>query len=237
MPDILAVGVDLAVDPIDTGLCVIERADAGAIAVFDRSKRSDEGLAAVIDSVAEVGASVAIDVPLGWPRAFHEFMNASDPVGVISRYRADEKPRFRRLRYRATDVELRDRFRSSAVGHRMYPLSVSTDKLGAATMRWFAIRAFLRCGTAHVIETYPAAARRVWGIRPPVRPGEFGLKALAVLDHRGRPTARSLNGHENDALIAALVAAAHPEATEPIGDDPGHEGVIHLPLPGSTPRV
>lgn len=257
---IIAVGIDLAVQHLQTGVCVLRASDDGiSFADFDRKNRRDPGLRDLISEAGACGAAVAVDVPLGWPEPFVRFLQ--DPSSDDSREALSEKTdyRFESLRLRRADIELRSYFEAEGAGRdgeggrRPWPLSVSTDKLGAATMRWHAIQlrvlshrpAGLPHPLAHVIETYPAAARFIWRWKKRDNPPAWAtLPRFRLIRPDGRrldACARDeLNAHEWDALAAALVAAL-PEAErqtfprEPTAGDT--EGMIHLPLEGSHPSL
>ena len=168
---------------------------------------------------AVVGADAAgIDCPLGWPEAFVDMVNAHRegsvplPAGSASWRQG--------LRYRRTDLAVQE-----ATG--LWPLSVSTDRIGVAAMRAAALLARLdaagshveRAGGGPVVEVYPAAALRLWGL-PATKykraPNQAGLDALVTLLARAAPWL-SLGEHEAlcrqsddafDAVVASLVARA-----------------------------
>lgn len=226
-------GIDLAVSHLDTGVCLLSLGPRGWRVSFDRARRRDPALARLIDETIDAGGVVAVDVPLGWPKKFVEFLTSDDLVAAMRGHGdPDDAPRFGELRYRVTDLALRREFAEARVDERMYPLSVSTDKLGAATMRWYAIRALMGNPSrlhAHVIEVYPAAARKIWGVREGLQPGDLGMD-WELIGFRGRPDVTlQPNPHELDAFVAALVAMARDRRwTRAIAGDPA-EGEIVVP--------
>lgn len=221
-PPIIAVGIDFAVQPSNTGVCVLKTdSDGQPFAYFDK-RRDDDGLTSLIIEARKAKAHVAIDVPLGWSKEFSKFLEAPDIDAAAELLRAGEEAeknyRFINLRLRPADRELRDHLREHGrptgwTGNVPYPLSASTDKLGAATMRWYAIRAKLRhqpgglAAANHVIETYPAAARYTW--KWPVRKEPPWSSVQDLIRPESWPAngrRREPNEHEWDALVACLVA-------------------------------
>ncbi|MCA1706275.1 MAG: DUF429 domain-containing protein [Actinobacteria bacterium] len=127
--------------------------------------------------VEAIGAAdmTGIDIPFGWPDAFvtsviaHHHGQPWPPAATAAP--ADREP----LRFRLTDLVIR------AGGAQ--PLSVSTDRIGVATMRGARLQHLLteagvpidRSGTAgRIAEVYPAAALRHWGLT------SSGARALAI---------------------------------------------------------
>ena len=152
----------------------------------------------------------------------------------------------------------------------MTPMSVSSDRIGVVAMRAARLQSLWvrrwgdaeeRDGSGRLIETYPAAALSVWGLRQPHGIPYKGGRAseresrrearreiLARSPRRRGRGSRSLidvyEGSENsdhvlDALICALVALAAranltAEVPEDSRDAARREGWIHFPKdPGS----
>lgn len=236
-------GIDLSANPAKTGACEIDW-DAGAVTFLGRPT-DDEALV----EAAQRADMTAIDVPLGWPDGFikavvaHHDQAGWPPVAITP-------PEDRTaLRYRTTDLVIR------AGGSQ--PLSVSSDLIGVAAMRGARIQHMLaesgvtvdRSGlTGRVIEAYPAAALRVWGLRSSKYKGSSNAEDCRVLaaELTGRcgplsdAAAACLDGCDDDGLdgfVCALVARA-ALAGETAGPDPEHaevarrEGWIHLPTVG-----
>ena len=189
-----------------------------------------------------------LDCPLGWPEPFvalvsaHRAGHIADPAvaGTGAQWR-------RRLVYRLTDEVVRAR-----TG--LVPLSVSADRIAHAALRGAGLLAMLaadgvdvdRCGDGSVVEVYPAASLRCWGLthRGYKRPGRevhHGALLDALLHKAswldlGRYEPLCRTSHDaTDALVAGLTAraAALGQATRP---DPGQravaraEGWIALPV-------
>lgn len=236
-------GIDLSADPSRTGACEIDWS-SGTVSLLG-PPATDEALVA-----AAVAADMtAIDVPLGWPDDFVEAVAAHHrrmgwpPAPVVPP--ADRVP----LRYRLTDRVL------MAGGGR--PLSVSSDLIGVAAMRGARLQHLLvaagvpvdRSGvTGRVVEAYPAAALRAWGL---VSSGYKGLvnaaacrslagELAAGCGRLARAVAAALDGcddHGLDAFVCALVARAARAGltTRPAGDQvevARREGWIHVPTAG-----
>ena len=233
-------GIDLSANPAKTGACEVDW-DTGAVTFLDRPT-TDEQLV----EAAQRADMTAIDVPLGWPDGFidavvaHRDRTGWPPIGTASP--EDRIP----LRYRTTDLLTRT--------GGSQPLSVSSDLIGVAAMRGARIQHLLetvgvpvdRSGvTGRVIEAYPAAALRVWGLSSSKYKGTTNAEAcrnLAVeLTGRCGPlspaAAACLDGCDDDGLdgfVCALVARAAlaGNTTRPA---PEHfevarrEGWIHVP--------
>lgn len=233
-------GIDLSANPAKTGACQIDW-DAGAVAFIARPT-GDEPLVA-----AAVAADMtAIDVPLGWPDGFIEAIVAHragegwPPVGRTPPQ--DRLP----LRYRTTDLVVQ------VSGAR--PLSVSSDRIGVAAMRGARLQHLLvaagvpvdRSGlTGRVIEVYPAAALRFWGLVSSTYKGRKNAEVCRLLatDLASRcgslasVAAACLDGCDDDgldafvcAVIARAAIAGHTTrpSTEHL-DAARREGWIHVP--------
>ena len=182
----LTVGVDLAAEPAGTALAVVDwDADGAAITEVVRGA-GDQVLRAALARAGKAG----IDCPLGWPRAFVSFV-ADHQAGHVTIPGGLTGQQWRRqLAWRVTDEVVR-----AETG--LIPLSVAADRIGHAAMRCAELLAQLarqgqpvdRCGHGVVVEVYPAASLKCWG-----------------LPHRGykRPRgARALQALINDLLAAA----------------------------------
>ena len=170
----VAVGLDYAASEENWGLCVLVLADGlddARLALLlpaagPRSTRHPSAalLGEVLERVERRGcaASVAVDVPFGWPVECLSFLSAwrasgVDPASVVL-------PDRKHFEWRLTDRVFYER-----LGAR--PLSVSADALGQAAFAWARTRQELgsRLGTVDVglgerevrgvqmFETYPAA--------------------------------------------------------------------------------
>ena len=235
-------GIDLSADPARTGACWIDW-DAGAVSFLHHAGDAELVAAAVASDMT------AIDVPLGWPDQFvdaivaHREGRGWPPVATESP--ADRVP----LRYRATDLA------AMAAGAR--PLSVSSDLIGVAAMRGARLQHLLgaagvpvdRSGvTGRVVEVYPAATLRGWGLVSSGYKGKANTAACRSLagelaarcGRLGAVAAAALEGCDDnrlDAFVCALVARAvlTGRTTRPSSeqlDAARREGWIHLPTVG-----
>jgi hypothetical protein len=161
-----------------------------------------------------------IDCPVGWPDAFVAFVDAHHaghvtvPEGVAGR---DWR---RRLAYRMTDEVVRAELK-------MIPLSVAADRIGHTAMRCAGLLARLaeggrpadRDGDGVVVEVYPAASLKQWGLphRGYKRTQNVtslgavvdGLVAKAPwLDLGALEATCRRSDHALDAVVAALSARA-----------------------------
>jgi hypothetical protein len=151
---VVSVGVDVASQPAGTAGCWVRWDGAGATIESVEHELDDRRLAAIL---AEPVAKIGLDVPLGWPDAF---------VEAIARHHAGRpfaRADINRLVRRETDTWVR-----AEVGQ--LPLSVSADRIAYPAMRIARLLGELaggtveRCGGGRIVEVYPAAALRVWGL-------------------------------------------------------------------------
>jgi hypothetical protein len=243
---VITLGIDLSSQPRGTAACAIEWADGRARVLEVACGQDDDALIARIDGADKIG----IDVPFGWPDAFVEAVAGfhGAPVWPEATVTA--------LRYRQTDRVVAER-----TGR--WPLSVSTDLIGVPTFRAARLLARLaaggqaidRGGGGRFVETYPAAALRLWGFASTGykrRDGEANLRALlGRIEARTRPwltlgaAARRLCCTSDDALdavVAALVARAAAlglcEIPPPhLAAAAAREGWIALPLADALDRL
>lgn len=158
---VLTAGVDLAAQRKRTGLAIVDWRGSAA-AVVELSLDVDD---AQIVATAERVSKVGIDCAFGWPDEFVRFVqaHASDAAGSQA---VDGGMEWRRtLAFRETDREVR-----RLTGR--WPLSVSTDRLGLTAMRCAGLLARIaaaglsvdRVGSGRVVEIYPGASLRLWGL-------------------------------------------------------------------------
>jgi len=236
-------GIDLAAQPRNTGIVVLEPTSS-------RRWRADVPPDAPTDEhLVELGARVdlvGVDAPLGWPIDFVQAVRAHEArepwPGTKDR---------RTLTHRRTDDTVRDHGRGN-------PMSASADLLGHVAMRCALLQrdwarrwgsAANRDGSGRLVEVYPAASLRAWGL--PDRgyksaTAEAGRTRTRIVDHIGQVCGRWLevgpvrsecinSDHTLDALIAAITAAAARwGATYPPESVEDHhcavlEGWIHVP--------
>jgi predicted nuclease with RNAse H fold len=182
----LTAGVDLAAEPARTALTLVDW-DGGRAAITELIRGAgDDVILAALARADKAG----IDCPLGWPDAFvgfvadHRAGHVTIPAGLTGQQWR------RRLAWRLTDEAVR-----AETG--LIPLSVAADRIGHAAMRCVGLLAQLarqgqpvdRCGRGVVVEVYPAASLKQWG-----------------LPHRGYKQPR--NAQALEALIDGLLAAA-----------------------------
>lgn len=150
------VGIDLSATDRKTGIAVLH-AEGGKATVTDLSVggHSAEGIRDRIRTSDKTG----IDCPLGWPVGFVDFVSAHRDHGDLPGD-ADR----RNLTHRATD-----RFVEKTAGVR--PLAVTADRIGITAMHCARLLSGLEAGTVDrtgrtgpVVEVYPAAMLRMWGL-------------------------------------------------------------------------
>lgn len=210
----LTTGVDLAARPERTALVSIEWTADRAIVRDLASPADDTVILKAIDRADKTG----MDCPLGWPAAFVGFVAAhhTGHVGIPG-----DDPDWRRsLTLRRTDLVVHERLR-------LVPLSVSADRIAHVALRCAVLLARLdaagrpvdRSGSGPVVEVYPAASLRCWGLaqpgyKQPARPEALGLlvdRLLAAapwLDCASYEQAIRDSHDVLDAVIAAMTARA-----------------------------
>jgi predicted nuclease with RNAse H fold len=157
----LTVGVDLAAQPKNTAIAVIDWSPGRAKVTRLEVGADDD---AVIDAVGDV-EKAGIDCPLGWPIPFIDFVTAHRDGHEEALDDEPDNERRHRLSYRTTDIATAELLGRS-------PLSVSSDRIGRTVMRAANLLAKLaaqgeavdRSGVGVVVEVYPAASLRVWGL-------------------------------------------------------------------------
>ena len=249
-------GIDLASQPDNTAVCMIEwRADQAEVVEmargFDRygDALNDKRLMHVMtgDLYGQAPAMTAIDAPLGWPILF------SRVIADQTQWPDSMEGNPAELLRRTTDL-----FVAKITGKR--PLAVTTERIAYAALRANRILGRLqrsvdlpidRSGmTGVVCETYPDAALRRFGLWPEGLANEASYKdkedpavrRLIVQDLLARAPwlalqdddAEQLRASDDclDALLCALVARARvTRRTLPPVEAPhaAIEGWIHLP--------
>lgn len=215
-PFVLTVGIDLSADPSKTGVATIAWS-SGYAEVIDLVVGADD--ARLVESIMQADKA-GIDCPLGWPIGFIEFVAAHDLGSLDVPDDSTGVPWRRALAYRQTDLVVRE-----ATGG--WPLSVSADRIGYTAMRAAGLLARLaatgesvdRAGGGVIVEVYPAASLREWGL--PHRgykggPGRVPLSGLvsallAAAPWLGLGAFESLcraSDDATDAVVAALTARA-----------------------------
>jgi len=180
---VLTVGVDLAAEPAKTAVAWLDWSPTG---VFVRDLvlgADDDQLVRALKKADKAG----IDCPLGWPQKFVAFISAHQTGNVAVPEEVAGRDWRRQLAFRVTDQAVRD-----ATG--LVPLSVAADRIGHTAMRCAGLLAregqpIDRCGKGVVVEVYPAASLRQWGLK-----------------HRGYKGAINI-GNRAQAIDALLAAA------------------------------
>src|SRR5215467_5041222 len=215
--------------PERTALASIEWAGTRA-AVRDVTCPAGDG--AILEMIGQADKT-GIDCPLGWPDAFVDFV-AAHRSGHVALPRDGSGTEWRReLTMRRTDLFVRDKLR-------LVPMSVSADRIAHVALRCAVLLAKLaasghpvdRSGAGPVVEVYPAASLRSWGLRHRgyKQPGPADVLAAAVDDllaavpwldcgPYGETIRRSHDAF--DAVVAALTAraASRGQTCRPTGDD------------------
>ncbi|GII58878.1 hypothetical protein Pth03_72670 [Planotetraspora thailandica] len=226
----LTVGVDLAAEAVRTAVAWVEWSD-GAASVRDVVVYADDEL--IVEAIAQADKA-GVDCPLGWPDRFVSFVSAHRvgdvevPGGLGRDWRRD-------LALRVTDLAVHER-----TGLR--PLSVSADRIAHPAMRCAALLSRLavrtggrvaRDGTGRVVEVYPAASLKEWGLpyrgykrtENAVARGKVvdALTAAAPwLDFGEHEAVCRRSDDATDAVVAALTARA------------AALGLATLPAPGQA---
>lgn len=212
-------GVDLAAAPANTALAVVEWSVDGSAAVTELAAGvDDDAIVELIGRVTRAGGRTGIDCPLGWPERFVEFLLAHrDGTAPTDLGTPDAR---RPLLFRRTDLAV------IAAGHR--PLSVAADRIAHPAVRVAGILARLsepgcpvdRSGQGSVVEVYPAAALRHWGLTSRAYKGTANAGARSGLVGNllatipwlrvsgGQRELLRRSDHALDALVSALVARA-----------------------------
>ncbi|MEU0565065.1 DUF429 domain-containing protein [Nonomuraea sp. NPDC005983] len=238
----LTVGIDLAAEAVRTAVAWLDWS-AGRVRLVRVVVGADDDL--IVEAVMGAGKA-GIDCPLGWPDKFVDFVTAHRAGHVEVPKEVAGRAWRRDLALRVTDQAVYEQ-----TG--LTPLSVSADRIGHATMRCAAVLAELarrgrpvdRRGGGAVVEVYPAACLKGWGL--PYR----GYKRTANLTELGRLVDRMLevapwlelgeyeplcraSDDATDAVVSALAARASALGlvTVPTSEQEGvagTEGWIALP--------
>ncbi|WP_368496857.1 DUF429 domain-containing protein [Herbiconiux sp. A18JL235] len=243
----LTAGVDLAAEAAGTALAVVEWAGRGADGAGARARLVEVTVG--VDDTAIVGVAggvekLGIDCALGWPDAFVDFVSAHAAGRAVAGEVDGGMEWRRRLAYRETDRRARE-----VTGR--WPLSVSTDRLGLTAMRCAGLLARLgesgvevdRSGSGLVVEVYPGASLRLWGIDTRNYRVDADARRRVLAELKQAAPWIELGGFEErmvasgdalDALVAALAArsAAIGSSAQPwpeVRSQAEREGWIALP--------
>jgi len=218
------VGVDLAAEPERTAVARIEWS-SGRARICDVICGADDSM--IVAAIAEAHKA-GIDCPLGWPDDFVAFV-AAHKAGQVT-VPGDGTGRGWR---RGLTLRLTDRVVQAETG--LTPLSVAADRIGHVALRCAGLLAQLarqghqvdRSGSGTVVEVYPAASLKRWGLpyRSYKRPGAAQalgdlvdqlLAAAPWLDDGGTESLCRSSHDATDAVVAALTArAASQNLTSP----------------------
>jgi predicted nuclease with RNAse H fold len=240
---VITAGVDLAAEPIATGVAVIEWLRAGARLTSLGVACDDDEILAATAGAAKIG----LDCPLGWPDPFVAFVAAHRNGHVPVPDGTPGKAWRHRLANRHTDDVVRERFG-------LVPLSVSADRIARPAMRAAGLLAILaangrpvdRSGSGVVVEAYPAASLKQWGLPYRRYKGAANratldgladrlLEVAPWLDVGSHDTLFRTTDHAFDAVIAAITARA-AALGQTLAPSPEHaelvrrEGWIAVPL-------
>lgn len=237
------VGVDLSAEARGTGIAVIDWDTGGGRLNEVRVGADDAVVLAAFDNADRA----AIDCPLGWPEPFIDFLIAHRAGRAPAPTGQSGLEWRRELSRRATDLHVAETVPGCV------PLAVSADRIAAVAMRAAGLLAALadagrpvdRSGVGLLVEVYPAAALRIWGLTSRSYKGTSNQAALGLLVDELRTALPDLDwsGHDTvcrqsddalDAVVCALIArAVHLGLT---AGPPDHlsiraarEGWIHLP--------
>ncbi|MGW0042508.1 DUF429 domain-containing protein [Rhodococcus sp. NPDC003348] len=235
------VGVDLAAEPGKTAVATVDWRAGSARLVDLRLGAADADIVAAAAGAERIG----IDAPFGWPDAFVDFIAAHHRRDHVRNLGLDTRPGRLPLVRRHTD-----RVVHAATG--LVPLSVSADLIAHVAMRCAGLLADLG-DAGHdvgrvdgtVVEVYPAAALKRWGLPFRGYKGMVNAPGLATLVRRFEEDVPGfdLGVHRGlcvvsddafDAVIAAVIAraaalglTARPDPAE--RDVAEREGWIHFP--------
>ncbi len=239
-------GIDLAAQPAQTGLCIVDWADEPRCIALEVGASDDDIVAGAASS-----ERCGIDAPFGYPEAFVDFVAGHAALDPAATPNADTAP----YRLRETDTWV-----WRATGRR--PLSVSTDLIGITALRCARLQVLIaaatgdpvdRTGAGRLVEVYPAGALAAWGLQPtgykrrtPESRRLLAALATRVVEHfdvsltRGQHTFVASVDHAFDALVAAIVAreVVLGRTTWPppaLGEAARREGWIHIPHRDQAP--
>jgi predicted nuclease with RNAse H fold len=158
---VITIGVDLATEPANTAMAVLHWSSRGAVVHVLGLGIHDTD----ITDAAQDADKLGIDCPLGWPDDFLRFLQEHHAGHVVAPQDLAGRDWRRKVAYRATDRAVKER-----TG--LTPLSVAADRIGLTAMRAAGILSLLaadgrpvdRAGTGIVVEVYPAASLRCWGL-------------------------------------------------------------------------
>lgn len=256
----ITVGIDMASQDVDTAICRT-RWD-GHSARVEHPAEGGAGNGEIINALLEMldAGCAGVDSPFGWPEHFVDAVTAHRDGRPWPDRGALGPESIRRLRYRETDFHVRRRCG-------FWPRSVSSELIALLAMRWAGVLDALHVETGHpvdrsgagpVVEVYPSAALKRWGLPhrgykgDPMDPPSRRLRLRILRGLRERlgclvmtpSTARRLLADDDalDAFVCALVArAAQVGAVESVPSEhraaAAYEGWIVLPSVDALERL
>jgi predicted nuclease with RNAse H fold len=240
---VITAGVDLAAESTTTGVAVIEWSSTSALVTSLAVGTEDAEILASTSGADKIG----LDCPLGWPDPFVAFVVAHRDGHVPVPDGTPGKIWRHRLANRRTDDVVHRQFG-------LVPLSVSADRIARPAMRAAGLLSLLaasgrpvdRSGSGAVVEAYPAASLKQWGLsyrrykgvanRPALNDLADSLLAAAPWLRLGRyEELFRTTDHAFDAVVAGLTAraAALGQTLKPAADELAvaqREGWIAVPL-------
>jgi len=212
----ITVGVDLAAEPKSTAIALIDWAAESAVVSELVVGADDSRIIRAVSGAKKVG----IDCPLGWPAPFVAFISSHHDGHVVIPDGVSGRDWRHKLAYRTTDDAVRQ-----ITG--LVPLSVAADRIGHTAMRCAGLLAQLalegqavdRRGGGVVVEVYPSASLKQWGLPHRGYKGAANQSNLAVLVDALLAATRwlSLGEYESvcrrsddaiDAVVAGMTARA-----------------------------
>lgn len=240
------VGIDLSAEPPGTAIAVVDWSESEATVSSLHLGVTDEDL---LGHLRHPDGAIGVDCPIGWPAPFVRLISGHHDGSLTL---PPDRPKGWRREYvlRATDM-----FVHQHTG--ITPLSVAADRIGHTAIRLAALLAEVapdvdvrRDGRGAVMEVYPAASLKIWGL--PFR-GYKGSRNLQQLGELVDAVKRAvpwleLGEHEVlcrrsddafDSVLCALLAKAAKSGLTIPAPDTEHaltEGWIHLPSQPLPPR-
>jgi len=239
------IGVDLAAEAANTAWAAVNWNEDGTADLDALHLGADDQ--SILTGLRHADWA-SMDCPFGWPDTFVEFLTAHRDGHVSPPTGLNGLTWRRTLTKRETDLEVR---RVTGIN----PLPVAADRIAAVAMRGAGLLGALaqagipvdRAGGGRIVEAYPAAAMKLWGLPHQSYKGptkRSGLAAAVDALQQALPGLRLRADHEAlcrrsddalDAVICAILAraAAVGDVSQPppnLRDQAAREGWIVLPV-------
>ena len=239
------VGVDLAAEAANTAWAAVNWNEDGTADLDALRVGADDQ--SILTALMHADWA-AMDCPFGWPDTFVEFLRAHRDGHVSPPTGLNGLAWRRTLSKRETDLEVR---RVTGIN----PLPVAADRIAAVAMRGAGVLGALaqagtpvdRAGGGRIVEAYPAAAMKLWGLPHQSYKGRTKLSGLAAIVDALKQALPGLRlGAESEALcrrsddaldavicaILARAAAAGAVSQPPqdLREQAAREGWIVLPV-------